>query len=348
MTETAPQPPPTPDAAPKPAVIAQTGPMARWLKDCGIDDDAEGTIVTLLVEQAGGDEVSLLANITEAPLLLAAGKHGLRGIKLRKLLAVLPGVMKKLEPTEADVSASATGEVPKPDHGTSVAGSVLGSAPPPPQKSAFDALVASAGPPPPSPRGAPPRQPLPIVTTPPSTPPPAALVTKGAALSLPVAPHAGGGDDSPPIFTERTKAAISHLSAQGVDASQVTPRTFDALRVAAAADSAELSDAAEAADLKGASTPLPLALNTTNKPLALATPLPSSEPGAQDALITERTADALRKLGDDCRTDGEAVDVSAITPRTVAAVKASAQAMEDEKLAMSLQAALDEEVRSPI
>ena len=191
----------------------------------------------LLVQQAGGDDTSLLGGIKEAPLLMAAGPIGLRGIKLRKLLAVLPGVTKPAEQAEQAEhinAAAATGDPPKPH-------------------SAFDALVATSGPPPPSPRGGgAARQPLPIVTTPPSTPPTVAprpapslsvgLTREGASLSA--------GADEPPIFTERTQAAFSVLSAQGAvnisDAPQMTPRTIEAIKVAAAADGAATS------------TPLPL------------------------------------------------------------------------------------------
>jgi hypothetical protein len=315
MAETAHAPPPLEvDGTAPVKQPATAGPIANWLKGCGIEDDDEGTIMRLLVQQAGGDDTSLLGGIKEAPLLMAAGPIGLRGIKLRKLLAVLPGVTKPAEQAEqAEHAAAATGDPPKPH-------------------SAFDALVATSGPPPPSPRGGgAARQPLPIVTTPPSTPPTVAprpapslsvgLTREGASLSA--------GADEPPIFTERTQAAFSVLSAQGAvnisDAPQMTPRTIEAIKVAAAAD--------------GAATSTPLPLN--RRPLALAA-LPSPE---EAALLTDRTADALRKLGSvQEESGGGSVDMASITPRTIVAVKASAQALEDEKLAMSLQAALDDEV----
>ena len=286
------------------------------------------------------------------------------GVKLRKLIAALPvgftyteHFTKSIAAAVDGTSASATGEETTP------------------KGSAYKALVAEHGPPPASPRGAnkavtagsakptrraiglpqssigPPHAavgvptyttPEPIMMTPPTTPPttPPAVALRASEATR--HSHEGKDElDAPPIFTERT---------------------MEAIRVAAEADGISPQHAVRAAAEAGGVDPhVPIftprgttKLGLSSKPLILhptSTPASAVEGGggAPDnsaGPITERTAAALKKLGPDAPPLGE--DGGSVTPRTAAAVKISAQAMDDEQLAKSLQSALDEEASAAV
>jgi len=96
--------------------------IEQWLVDAGI-----GSVPGLptLLARLGGGGVDELGNVNEAELLVSVGKLGLKGVRLRKLLAAL---------NASSTYAVAPSDEPTPDVGTG--------------GSAFEYLVAKDGPPP--------------------------------------------------------------------------------------------------------------------------------------------------------------------------------------------------------
>ena len=109
------------DRQPALARLPMASPIATWLANAGCEHDG---LTDVLIACGGGDSLEQLKAVKEAELLLKVGKIGLRGIKLRKLLAALQALPTPTDGIPAAALSSATGG------------------------SAFSALVAKEGPPP--------------------------------------------------------------------------------------------------------------------------------------------------------------------------------------------------------
>jgi len=172
-----------------------TSVLARWLQETGIDGGEE--LPAVLAKRCGGNGVEGLRNVNEAELMLACGRIGFKGVRLRKLLASIKTLR---EGGEADMAAAPTSSSRTHDSGTG--------------GSAFDTLVAKEGPPPPSPRSSP--------DAPKVTPRTEAPIFTPRSTSLPLAaPASNPTPPPPPIFTPRTTAEVR---ATFGDEAVVTPR----------------------------------------------------------------------------------------------------------------------------
>ena len=190
---------------------AETG-ISAWLAEAGIEDTPG---LTPLLVRLGGGGVSTLGAVNEAELVIAAGPLGLKGIKLRKLLAALSSVRSQRE-------MPSSGGRSDRSHDSGTGGS------------AYDYLVAKEGQP--IARGeitsreadGHPHQTLePVVAHQP------------ASLLLPTSPPTASPlVFTPPVFTPRTTAAIKKVEetcGMEMGSGTMTPRTLEAVKVSAQA-----------------------------------------------------------------------------------------------------------------
>lgn len=187
---------------------AQINAVATWLTETGIDGGDE--LPAVLAKCCGGLGIQGLHIVNEAELMLACGRIGFKGLKLRKLLAAVKTSREGAMPAASSSSRS---------HDSGTGGG------------AFDILVARDGPPPPSPRSA--------SETPSFTPRSEAPVFTPRGINrlpLSLAPTSIPTPPPPPVFTPRTSAEVRAAFGEDV---VITPRKVETAKAVAAAAEAD-------------------------------------------------------------------------------------------------------------